>query len=353
MKKFIIVGKGLAAHCLMHQFYRHNINFVCIGEASLSTSSKVAAGIWNPVVFKRMTASWMADVLVPSLESFYSDCEKRLNTTLIHSRQLIKPFTEDQEKVLWQKKAAAGLNAFLDTNIYDPQSEHHALIIKNQYGLVKQAGNLNINAFIDAGEEYFKANIITEVFDYTSLSIHPNHVSYKNIEAENILFCEGYLVKNNPYFKWIPLVPAKGETLIIRGLGLGLKDFIFNKDGFVMDLGNDHYKVGATYEWKELNDKTSTKGLKSLEDKIQRISQAPYQIVKQEAGVRPSSLDRRPIIGKHPKYPHLHIFNGLGAKGVMLAPFFTENFVHFYLQKTGLHPEVDVKRFYQLYEPSA
>lgn len=353
MKKFIIVGRGLAANCLMHQFYQHNIDFTCIGDASLSLSSKVAGGVWNPVVFKRMTASWMADVLVPSLESFYDNCEKRLNKKLIHSRQLIKPFTEDQEKVLWQKKASAGLDAFLDTRIYDAQEEHHSLNIKNQFGLVKHAGNLNINAFLEAGDNYFKDHIVNEVFDYSALSIHPNFVSYKNVKAENIVFCEGYLVKNNPHFNWIPLVPAKGETLIISGLGLGLKDFIFNKDGFIMDLGNDQYKVGATYDWADLNDHTSSKGLKSLEDKIKHITTAPYQIIGQEAGVRPSSIDRRPIIGQHPQYPNLHIFNGLGAKGVMLAPFFTENFVHFYLQKNSLHSEVNVKRFYHLYEPTA
>jgi glycine/D-amino acid oxidase-like deaminating enzyme len=117
-------------------------------------------------------------------------------------------------------------------------------------------------------------------------------------------------------------------------------------------LGNDTYKVGATYEWKDLSDATSEAGKLSLIQKLSKITTRPYKIEAHEAGVRPSSIDRRPIIGKHPEHPQLYIFNGLGAKGVMLAPYFTENFVHCYLQKQTLPAEVDVKRFYHMYESS-
>ena len=352
MKKFIIIGRGLAASCLMHQFHEHGIDFICIGEPSLSASSKVAGGIWNPVVFKRMTASWMADDLIPSLLDFYAKCQKRLNTALITQRSILKPFTENQEKQLWLKKATNALDNYLDTTLYDPRPEHHSLHINNQYGKVQQAGNLNMEVFLEATRLYFKHNIVQEIVDYNDIKVHPDCVEYKTHQAEHIIFCEGYLVKNNPYFDWIPLVPAKGETLTVKGFGLNLKQFIFNKDGFIMDLGNDHYKIGATYEWKDLNDQITAKGLQDLENKIRQMTSASYQVLSQEAGVRPSSIDRRPIVGKHPVHSHLHVFNGLGAKGVMLAPYFTENFVYFYLQKQHLHQEVDVKRFYHLYGSS-
>ena len=43
------------------------------------------------------------------------------------------------------------------------------------------------------------------------------------------------------------------------------------------------------------------------------------------------------------------MFNGMGAKGVMLAPYFAGKFVHFLKQKQELPKEVDVARFYKLY----
>src|SRR3954470_11553296 len=113
MIDFIIVGRGLAATTLAHTFYENGLTFKIIGDVNLSLSSKVAAGIWNPVVFKRLTKSWLADELVPELTDFYTYCEKELNASFITRRKIIKPFTEEQEKNLWLKKAKSE-NQFLD-----------------------------------------------------------------------------------------------------------------------------------------------------------------------------------------------------------------------------------------------
>ena len=352
IRDFIIVGRGLAATCLMHRFKQQGISFITIGNPQLSLSSKVAAGIYNPVVFKRLTSSWMANQLIPSLLKFYKYCEETLNEKLIFERQLLKPFTEEQEKKHWQKKSRAELGPFLDETLYDATEQHHHFKIKNQFGIVKNAGNLNIAKFIQSSDLFFEEHIIDDIIDYQQIKSTEEIISYKSFQAKNIIFCEGYLVKHNPFFNWIPLVPAKGEILTIQCDELKLKDFIFNRDGFILDLGNNYYKVGATYEWGDLNDLSTQDGLKSLKKKIDLMIDADYKIVSHEAGVRPSSKDRRPIIGPHPKRSNCYIFNGLGAKGVMLSPFFSENFVHFYLQKEKLHREVDIKRFYDLYEPS-
>ncbi len=83
-----------------------------------------------------------------------------------------------------------------------------------------------------------------------------------------------------------------------------------------------------------------------LKEKLKKIIGCNYQLINHQAGVRPSSADRRPIIGQHPKYKNLHVFNGLGTKGVMLAPYFGKNFVNFYSNKQALHPDINVNRFY-------
>src|SRR5689334_3582534 len=101
MTDFIIVGRGLAATTLMHAFHKNEISFQVIADPKLSQCSKVAAGIWNPIVFKRMTRSWLAEKLIPSLNEFYFDCEKKLGVKLVTQRSIIKPFNEEHEKALW------------------------------------------------------------------------------------------------------------------------------------------------------------------------------------------------------------------------------------------------------------
>jgi len=349
MIDFIIVGRGLAAKTIAHTFHKHGISFKIIGDNSLSACSKVAAGIWNPVVFKRLTKSWMAEEFIACLTTFYSECEKQIQKKIITQRQLIKPFTEDQEKDLWVKKANAELKNFLVKDVHintTPQLEH--LKISNGYGVVEKSGNLDVAGFLEGSSFFFKEHIINEIFDHKSLKIQEGDVVYKDLKAKNIIFCEGHLVKDNYLFNWIPLKPAKGEILTIKAPKLNFGSSIFNRNGFLMEIGAGTYRTGATYAWDDLTEQPTENGLAELKAKVENMISCDYSIVSHDAGIRPSSSDRRPIVGPHPKHPNVFVFNGLGTKGVMLAPFFSENFVHFYLQKEQLNPEVDVQRFYRL-----
>jgi len=351
MKDFIIVGHGLAAHVLMHCFKNHGISFTTIGNDSLSNCSRIAAGIWNPVVFKRATKSWLADELIPELLTFYGTCESVFGKKILTHRPIIKPFTEEQEKNLWVKKARTDLAGFIDEQIYpEPTKELVNCNIQNGYGVVKRSGNLNVSAFLDYSTDYFKENFLFEIFDYQRLNIFPDKVTYGTVEARQIIFCEGFYVNHNPYFNWIPLKPAKGEVLTIKAPTLVFKDLVFNKNGFLMDLAPGIFKVGATYEWQALSDNPTEKGYGELRSKLSEMISCDYSVMRHEAGVRPSTIDRRPIIGAHPKYKNLFVFNGFGTKGVMLAPYFAKKFVLFYLQKEVLNPEVDISRFYHFYE---
>jgi glycine oxidase len=351
MTEFLIVGQGLAANVLMHTFHKHNISFKVAGNPALSNCSNVAAGIWNPVVFKRLTKSWLADELVPYLDTFYTSCETLLNKKIMTQRPIIKPFTEDQEKKLWLKKSIAELNGFLDPELYEQlPPELNGCNITNGFGIVNRCGNLNVAQFLTATAQFFSDRILSGTFDYSALQVFTDHICYHAIEARHIIFCEGYLVKDNPFFSWIPLKPAKGEILTIETEGLQLGNQVFNRNGFLMDIARNAYRIGATYTWDDLSQNSTPQGLQELKDKLAQMSNCNYAVIKHEAGIRPSSIDRRPIVGKHPAHENLFVFNGLGTKGVMLAPFFANNFVNFYLQKQLLHNDVNVNRFYHLYE---
>jgi glycine oxidase len=351
MKDFIIVGQGLAAYVLAHSFKKNNISFTLVGDQNLSSCSRLAAGIWNPVVFKRATKSWLAEVLIKELTAFYSDCGEAFGKKIIAARPIVKPFTEEQEKQLWLKKYQSELAGFIDGKIHNdiPADLKHCNI-KNGYGMVTQSGNVDVAAFLDHSGIYFKNEVVFETFDHARLEISADKIRYGSIEARQIVFCEGHLVKNNPFFRWIPLKPAKGEIFTLNVPDLGFRNKIFNKNGFLMDVSEGVYKAGATYEWDDLSEGPSGGGFAELSAKVGEMIDCRFEVIKHEAGIRPSSIDRRPIVGRHPRYNKLFVFNGLGTKGVMLAPYFAGNFVNFYLQKQALHPDIDLSRFYHLYE---
>ena len=345
---FIIVGQGIAGSVLALSLIKSGFKVCIINQSTLSSSSQVAGGIWNPIVFKRLTKSWMADVLVPQLISFYEYWEKEFNITLIQKRSIIKPFTEEQEKNLWIKKANDHLdkNIFLDTVVYENLAidDNHTI---TSYSKVLHAGNLDVNVFLKFTKTYLQEgeSYIDGIFDFAKLHIDFEEVSYNNIKAKNIVFCEGYLISNNPYFNWIPMKPAKGETLTIKSKHIKLTRDIYNKGFFIMPLGNDLFKVGATYEWEEINDVPSEKAKQYLIEKLNSVLSSPYQIISHEAGVRPSVIDRRPVIGPHHTYKNVYVFNGLGTKAVMIAPYFAKQFVNSLLNNLEFSFEVNPSRF--------
>ena len=71
----------------------------------------------------------------------------------------------------------------------------------------------------------------------------------------------------------------------------------------------------------------------------------PYTIVEQSAGIRPTVKDRRPLLGVHPKHTRLALFNGLGTRGVMIAPKMAQELYQHLSEGTPLEEEVDLRRF--------
>jgi glycine oxidase len=328
------------------QLIENNFSVLVIDKPELSNCSKIAAGIYNPVVFKRLTKSWMLDELFPVMLDFYKNLEKKWNCKLITERHIIKLFSEQQEIDLWKKKANGELNSYLDESIYNSTSYESINTNELGYSKVIRSGNLDVSGFLEHTRTFLKESesFLEEQFDFRSLTVSET-IAYKKISTKRIIFCEGHLIKKNPYFNYIPFKPAKGEVLEIGSKELKIGEDIINKNAFVMNVTGHKFKAGATYNWEDLTDIPTEEGKREIETKLKKITTASYDIISHKAGVRPSVIDRRPVMGSHPKHENILLFNGLGTKGVMLAPYFASHFISYLKGKSALNKEVDLIRF--------
>jgi glycine/D-amino acid oxidase-like deaminating enzyme len=347
-RDYIIVGQGIAGTVLAFTLVRDGCSVQLLDDPALSSASKVAAGLYNPVVFKRLTKSWMADELIPFLDTFYTDLEETLSCTFHFKKEIIKLFAEEQEKEFWLKKTNAEVGTYLSKTIREsflPQ------LLNSPMGAasVLHAGSINTRIFLEASANYFRGLgcLENEKLETDQLVISEDHITYKNYKAKKLIFCEGARAAENPYFKWLPFRLTKGEILTIR-LRDGDEipfDQVINKGVFILPMGNNSYRVGATHTWDDLNDEPTAEGLSELKEKLEKIIRVPFEITGHLAGVRPAVNDRRPMLGLHPEHPALAVFNGMGTKGVMLAPYFAKHFVDFLEHGQALDAEVDIQRF--------
>lgn len=342
-KDFGIVGWGLAGATLAWQLYFEKKEFL-VFDSNTNFSTRAAAGMVNPIVFRRLTKSWNADILMPYAIDFYNRIEALLGQSILDDKNVYKLFSSYEDENNWMvKQQDDRFSHFLQPLAQNEKIEH----VKNDfgYGVVNTFGNLRTNDFLDLSKAFFKANgveFIDELFDYESLNLEDN--SYNNCQIENIIFCEGFDVLKSPIFGYLPLKPTHGDTLIIKSDQFKFKH-ILNKNMFILHIKDNLFKVGATYNWRITEPIKTEEGKNELIEKLNKFAEFEYEIVEQQAGIRPTVMDRRPLIGTHPNHPKLHIFNGLGTKGVMIAPFYSHTLIQNLINGQVLDKETNITRY--------
>ena len=340
--KTIIVGGGIAGISIANELTKNNQDVVLFDSVK-NTASSVAGGIINPIVFRRTTKSWRIDEMLPEALRFYSDLEKKCNSQFLKSIVIRRFFSSEQESETWKKKQKK--SAFKD--YLTELTEEDALFsaVKNEFGSgrVKNAYWINTKKFIESTQAFLKKENIykKEAFEYNEIDL--NKKKYKNILFNRIIFCEGHQVKNNPFFNNLPISWTKGQLLTIRSQNLYDKSLL-NRKCFVLPRGKNEFLLGATYEWNATNYKTTNDAQSELLEKFNYISDENPEIVCQEAGIRPTTPDRRPFIGCHPKHKDLFIFNGLGAKGYLIAPLLSKELIESILENMPLNSETSILR---------
>ncbi len=341
---YIIVGLGLAGLAFAEVLENSQKSFV-VFEDNSQNSSLVAGGVYNPVILKRFTPVWDALDQLKIAIPFYKSIEEKLATQFDFPIDVYRIFTSVEEQNNW---FAASDKPFF-VNYMQPKIIINSNVYINApfgFGKISNTGKIDTKILLASYKNYLdnKNKFFNERFEYELLNVEKESITYKNITAKQLVFCEGYGVVKNPYFKNIPLKEAKGELLTIHAPGLHI-DFIIKSSIFIMPLGNDYYKIGATFNWRDKTLIPTDEAKEELLTKLDRIITVPYKVVEHLAGIRPTVKDRRPIVGRHTQHSRLSILNGLGTRGVMLAPKMAKQLLNHLESGVALDNTIDIKRF--------
>jgi glycine/D-amino acid oxidase-like deaminating enzyme len=345
-QKVILVGAGIAGLSIAFHLEKRKIPYVLI-DSGVNHSSKIAAGIINPVVFRRMALSWRIHDFLPKAIGFYRELENKFQKKYLFHVPIRRAFAHQQEVDLWEKKLLDPAYSDFLKEINEDDLNHK--IIRNSFGtgIVKESFWIDTKNLIDDWQQDLKneEKIIFEKFDYGKI----NHIEnkYKDISFSKIVFCEGYHGLKNPFFSYLPLQATKGELLTVKCEALPQNESL-NYKCFILPIGNSNFKVGATYTWNTANVDLTNEAKIELEKHLKNLVSSEYTTENHEAGVRPTVLDRRPLLGEHPNFKNLFIYNGLGAKGYLISPKLSEEFLSHLLGESKLDNEVDIERYKNL-----
>lgn len=346
MVDYIIVGAGLAGVCFS-EFTLNSNKKIVVFENYSQPSSTVAGGIYNPVVLKRFTEIWNAQEQLDIIQEFYPKIEDKLHVKFDFPMSLWRKFSSIEEQNNWFVASDKPLlKNFLNSKIFFDTINN----IDSPFGFgeVLHSGYLDIKTLISNYQDYlaFHGLLRRETFEYDLVNFHEDYIDYKGIKAKHIVFSEGFGLHQNPFFNDLPLDGTKGELLHIKCSNLKLNKVV-KSNIFILPIGNDLYKVGATYDWKSKTNLPTEEGKAELIEKLNELISCKYEIVDHLAGVRPTVRDRRPLVGTHHSHQNIHVLNGLGTRGVMLGPYLAKSLFENLENGIPLNKEIDINRYYK------
>ncbi len=348
MLNYIIVGQGIAGSVLALELLKEGQDIKVIDNNHFRSSSKIAAGLVHPMSFKRTILSWNAELLSKHSINYYQQKEKELDSSFFEGLTFLRIFGSIEEQNNWfAKQSTPPFNKVL----LDFKKDLSTYTLKNNFGVgkVNWSYRLHLPAFLEAVKKRLiqENRLIQEKVDYSKIDHSNDFIKYGNIKARGIIFCEGHQYINNPFLNYIPENSTKGEILKIKVKGL--PNYSLSKNCFVLPLKDEEYILGATYDWKDKSYETTEEAKEELLDKFSNISNNNVEVIEQWVGIRPTTMDRKPILGTHPNYKNIHVFNGLGSKGVQFAPFYANRLTQYLMDGESIEKEINLDRFTKKY----
>ena len=349
---YLIIGQGISGTLLSRSLVKEGKKVIVIDNGNTSASSKVASCVINPVTGKRLVKTWLIEQLLPFAWNAYQEIGNELGTSLISKCNILDfHFTRDAAQIFNERSG--------NEKEYLKQVEHEekwAEYFRFYYGIdeITPCFLVDMQALLKAWRGYLSGNNILLAADFKldDCIITPDSVSYKNITARKIIFCDGAVCVDNPYFSKLPWSKDKGEALIVSIPGLPANN-IYKQGINIVPWQDGLFWIGATHDWKYTDMDPSPSFRKRTEEQLSYWLRLPYTILDHLVAVRPTNVDRRPFVGLHPVLPSVGIFNGMGTKGCSVAPYFAYQFARYLVNGNPIMPEVDIKRFARILSMAA
>ena len=345
--EYLIIGQGLAGSLIAWQLQQQGKDYFIIDNASANAASRVGAGLITPITGKRLVKSPDLKLFLSAAKPCYEHIEQCLGEVFFHDRPMLRLLQSQQETEQYELRASdSKYQPYIDSDKQCLNSDHISLTSHGGF-CMKEGAYLDSGALIDKLGNYFmsKGAFRHEHIDYNDIKLDSKQAHYKEITADNVIFCEGHAAINNPWFSWLPFALTKGEIIDCH-IETPIPDTILHSGKWILPIDEKTVRCGATFDWTNLDLQPSIEAREQLSLAFEKIlPNTSIAIIDQQVGIRSGTRDRQPFIGIHPEFRQLSIFNGFGSKGALLIPFYSVLFSKILSgQSTSIH-KVDIARY--------
>lgn len=356
---FCILGAGIAGLSLADALGGHDFSTIVLEKNSIASgASGTPGGLVNPATGRRAKKSWKAEkcyrAIAANLDKIQASCDEPFyqNNGLLRPallEKMARKMRDQYESTIWP-------DGWCQWKSKDEIQEIHPGINCVDGGLWLPIGlTVDVSKYMQAYADYLQDQG-TKILENAAPKYIQHEKSWEitlgssTVRAKHLVFATGHYTATSPYWDWLPINLIKGQVAKFKIEDRSLSfDHSISSLGYIARLADDDTFIqGSTYEhdFEDLN--TNSEGEVYLRKRMHRtLPQLEEQctVVEQWAGVRTSTPNYKPILGQHPVHENLHLFSGLGSKGLMYGKFLAEHYANHLTGGTALYPEINIDRF--------
>lgn len=345
---FLIIGQGLAGSLLGWQLIQQGKRILIADPCLKQTASRTAAGLINPITGKRLVKTNGLEHYLPSAKALYQSLCEFFGHQFLYPTQQVRLFKSNDDLLQLEKRQQhADYAPYLGQRFTSSAKDYLSDASLGGFEQ-KQCAYLDTVSLLDHLRQFFQQQdcFVHRQIEPKALTLTAQSIEWEHYKVDKVIFCDGYHLQDNPWFSWLPLQPAQGEIFTLETQQTLPKEMVqFGK--WLLPLSNGQFKLGATWQWKPLDEKASNASSEELLNACHQQFPAlkNARLIEKKVGVRPGTRDKQPFIGQHPHYPQLFVFNGFGSKGSLLIPWCSERLTEHLLQHKTLPESLDIRRY--------
>ncbi len=349
----VVVGRGIAGAYTAWAFRKRGCHVSWWGDARRG-ASHVAAGMFNPVSFRRIVEVWNAEAHLKTMRATLQEMERTLGLEgrVLHDVPVLKVLANEDYRLTWDSRweEGHGVCQWATPSAPSPSNHVHA---PHGVGRVHAAGWVDLPLLLRALEALWAdegrlVNRSWEVADGVPEG------------ADWVVDCRGVGASEELAQGGLKVQPNHGDVLTVSTpgtLGLNTAGCNVNNGKWLLPMGvrgeRMWWRLGATYGWAQTTPEPSPDAQEEL---LAHMAQAwtaegrsaweELRVEAHQSGLRPASPDRRPMVGPWPGQPSgVAMLNGLGTRGVLVGAAASDALVAWCLDGQALPGDIDPRRF--------
>ena len=355
---YCIFGGGLAGLSLADKLIAKDCSVILIDPKGIAGGASGAPlGLVNPATGRFANKSWRAEACYEAILATLEHIQSHSNASFFKKNGVIRPAMDE--------KIAQRMRENYDVTHWDKDwctwlskkkiNERFPGLACVEGGVWLPIGlSVKMSAFLECYFDQLKQlNLdycFESIYSYTFTSSHWDIIleTKESIKAKEIIITAG--IKSKSFDGWdsLPLIPVKGQLAVFESKHGFPYSSSVSALGYYSAMDDKHFVAGSTYEHKFQTPDTDEYGTEYLTKRLKKVLPdfaETATLKSQWAGIRASTPDRMPILGRHPEIENISVFAGLGSKGMLYSSYLADLFCDFLVEKTVLPVEVSITRF--------